>query len=295
MSALHRHRFQFQIALVLAGIISNPTLRADAVPTFRPFDQLLNISTRAHIGKGQDVLIGGFIVRGNDPKKVIVRAIGPSLSRFGVTDILLDPVLELRDSSGALIAGNDNWHDGAQAEIESTSLAPTSELESAIVQTLSPGAYTAIVRGKDDTTGTGLVEVYDLDQQADSILVNISARGIVNDDNPIIGGFIVGDGGLPFNMVIARAIGPALSNAGVENPLMNPRLELRGSNGELIESNDDWKEGNRHELIASKQLAPADENEAAVAVVLGPGAFTAIVRGQNGASGIALVEFYNVR
>ena len=218
------------------------------------------------------------------------------MSQAGINDALADPVLELRDSAGAIIASNDDWKDSQQAQIEAANLAPGDDRESAIVQQLAPGGYTAIVRGKNDATGVALVEVYDLDQNANSILANLSSRAWVeNDDNPMIGGVIIGGRGGPFNMVVVRAVGPSLSGAGIENPIDDPVLELHGSNGELIESNDNWQDGVREEFIATKGLAPLADNESALAAVLGPGGYTAIVRGRNNASGIALVEFYNLR
>ena len=142
---------------------------------------LLNISTRAVVGTGENVLVGGFIVTGTQPKKVIVRALGPSLPPFCGT--LPDPVLELHDSSGGLIASNDNWRTDQEADIIATGVPPTNDFESAIVVTLpaNNSAYTAVVRGADNGTGVevGVVEVYDLDRAADSKMVNISTRGVV--------------------------------------------------------------------------------------------------------------------
>lgn len=107
-------------------------------------------------------MIGGFIIGGDAPTKVIVRAIGPSLAAFGVTGVLGDPTMELHDSSGSLIFSNDNWRSDQEQEIIDTTIPPTDDKESAIVATLPPGAYTAIVRGANGTTGVALVEVYAL-------------------------------------------------------------------------------------------------------------------------------------
>jgi hypothetical protein len=131
-----------------------------------------NISTRSFAQTGDNVMIGGFIVQGTQPKRVIMRAIGPELSQFGVPTPLSDPTLELHDSTGALIASNDNWMttiiggiitSDQVRDILNSGHAPTDPRESAIIATLPPGNYTAIVRGVNETTGIGLVEVYDLD------------------------------------------------------------------------------------------------------------------------------------
>ena len=177
------------------------------------------------------MLIGGFIVTGTQPKEVVIRAIGPSLSGFGVSGVLANPTLELHDSTGAVISTNDDWGDSAnkQAIIDS-GLAPASNLESAILMTLNPGAYTAIVSGVNATSGVALVEVYDLDLTVDSKLANISARGLVQTgDNVMIGGLIV-LGTQPANTII-RAIGPSLPLAGT---LADPTLELHDGNGATI-------------------------------------------------------------
>jgi hypothetical protein len=195
-----------------------------------------------------------------------------------------------------LIASNDNWRDTQQGEIEASGLAPADDRESAIIQTLSPGTYTAILRGKDDAGGIGLIEGYDLDQTADSILANISTRGFVGTgENVMIGGLIVGgnaSGGI--NVVIVRAIGPSLGNAGIQNALPDPVLELRDSNGALIDSNDNWKD-RQEAVIESQSLAPGDDRESAMLEALPAGAYTATVSGKDGRTGIGLVEFFNVQ
>jgi hypothetical protein len=127
---------------------------------------LANISTRGKVETGDNVMIGGFVVGGADPTKVLVRAIGPSLAQSGVAQPLADPVLELRDSNGGLIATNDNWGSSQQAAIKATGLQPKDSHESAILKTLSPGSYTAIVKGQNNTTGVALVEVYNLSPSA---------------------------------------------------------------------------------------------------------------------------------
>ena len=190
------------------------------------------------------MLIGGFIINGTDPKMVILRAIGPSLADFGVAGALADPVLELRAADGSVIASNDNWISD-RAAIEATGLQPSKDLESAIIATIDPGAYTAIVNGKNGTTGIGLVEAYDLNAAAASELANISTRGFVQtQSNVMIGGFILGSEA----NVLIRAIGPTLSGFGVADALADPTLELHDAQGTLLSSNDNWKEPNQLEI-----------------------------------------------
>jgi uncharacterized membrane protein len=253
---------------------------------------LLNISTRMNVGTGDNVLIGGFIVVGTEPKKVLLRAIGPSLTAFGVLNALADPIIELH-KPGNIVVTNDNWMDTQEQEIMATGIAPTDPLESAILATLDPNAaYTAIVRGKNDGTGVGLVEVYDLDQAADSELANISTRGFVDiDENVMIGGFIVGSG--VNTTVVVRAIGPSLGAVGIANPLLNPTLELHDTDGTQIAFDDDWKETQQAEIEAAG-LAPTDDRESAIEAVLTPGLYTAIVRGKDNTTGVGLMEVYNL-
>jgi N-acetylneuraminic acid mutarotase len=268
-----------------------PTPSATPTPTPTPSASpaiLGNISTRLRVETDDNVLIGGFIVTGTQPKRIIVRAIGPSLSSF-FPDALADPVLELRDSSGALIRSNDNWRSDQGAEIIATGLPPGNDLESAIVATLpaNNSAYTAMMRGANNGTGIGLVEAYDLDRTVDSKLANISTRGFVQTgDNVLIGGLIV-LGQNPLRIIV-RAIGPSLNITG---KLADPVLELRDVNGALIRSNDNWRSDQEAEIIATG-IPPTNDLESAIIENLAPGNYTAIVRGVNGTTGIALVEVY---
>jgi hypothetical protein len=207
-------------------------------PTVGP--QALNLSARGLVSIGDNVLIGGFIVSGTEPKTMVLRALGPSLSGFGLSDVLSDPVLSVYNSSHTLIATNDNWQaDPNQFEIQANGLAPANLLESATVQTLAPGAYTVIVRGKDPTPGIGLVELCDLSPLSNSKLVNISTRGSVGaTDDVLISGFIVGD--VNNATVIVRALGPSLASFGVNGVLSDPTLTIYDSTGALIASNDNW-------------------------------------------------------
>ncbi len=258
--------------------------------------RLLNISTRMQVLTGDSVPIGGFIVTGLSPKRVIVRAIGPSLAGFGVGEALADPTLELHAPDGSILNSNDNWKDTQETEIEATGLMPTNDLESAIVRSLDPGAYTAVVRGKDGTTGIGLVEAYDLDQSVDSELANISTRGFVDaGDNVMIGGLILGPDdlgtGTVVSSVVVRAIGPSLGDLSVANPLRDPTLEIHDEEGTMIAFNDDWKDSQQEEIEAT-QLAPSDDRESAIMIPLFSAPYTVIVRGVGDTTGVALLEIY---
>jgi glucose/arabinose dehydrogenase len=257
--------------------------------------QPLNISTRSRVETGDDVLIGGFILGGNAAKQVLLRAIGPSLQQLNVPDALADPTLELRRADGSVITSNDNWKETQQNEIQATQLAPQNDLESAILISLQPGGYTAIVRGKNGTTGVGLVEAYDLEQPSDSRLANISTRASVQTGgNVLIGGFITGKN-IGAAKVIIRALGPSLTASGIANPLADPTLELHDSNGVLLLANDNWQDDPAQaSQITTAGLAPANNFESAIATSLLPGAYTVIVAGKNGGTGTALVEVYNL-
>lgn len=257
---------------------------------------LANISTRASVGVGDDALIGGFILGGDTPKRVVVRALGPSLADFGLTNFLADPTLELHDNSGVTIATNDNWQDAANSqEVIDANLAPTQPNESAILTTLPASSdgtgYTAIVRGANNGSGIGLVEVYDLDSGPGSSAINISTRSNVQtDDKVLIGGVIVGGEGA--QRVLVRATGPSLSGI-LPNPLPDPTLTLYDSDGAQIDFNDDWQANPDADAIVATTIAPNDPKEAAVLPTLAPGAYSAIVRGTGGVpTGTGLVEVY---
>ncbi|HKP04415.1 MAG TPA: hypothetical protein VJU77_13765 [Chthoniobacterales bacterium] len=259
--------------------------------------QALNISTRMRVETDNNVLIGGFIVAGTASKKVALRGIGPSLSQFGVPDPLADPVLDLRDSTGAMVQQNDNWQDDASqaAQLTTLGLALQNPNESGIVASVSPAAYTAILGGKNGGTGVGLVEIYDTQSGSGSRLANISTRGFVRTgSNVMIGGFILG--GANITHVVIRGIGPSLTQFGLDPVLADPTIELRDSNGSLLVSNDNWQDDavSASQLIALN-LAPTNAAESGIYAALWPGGFTAILGGKNGGTGIGLVEIYDVR
>ena len=259
----------------------------------------LNISTRARVLTGENILIGGFILTGADPKRVIVRALGPSLVGAGIPGPLQDPVLRLQTDNGLVLAENDDWRQTQQSEIEATGIPPTDARESAIVQTLPPGNYTASVSGKESTTGVALVEVYDLAAGANSRLANISTRSFVNVDTEVmIGGLIIGGGegvgGAGTARVVLRGIGPSLAQSGVTGALQDPELILYDANGAIIQTNQNWRDTQQAEL-QSLNLAPPDDREAALVARLRSGNYTAVVQGRNGTTGVALIEAYNVQ
>ncbi len=244
-----------------------------------------NLSSRANVQTGNDLVIGGFIISGNRNKRLIVRAIGPSLP---VPGKLADPALSLYDGAGKTIAANDNWQNAPnRQEIIDAALAPPNNSEAAILTTLSPGPYTAVVRGANNSTGVGLVEVYDLESAPDSELGNISTRALVQtDNNVLIGGFIA-TGADPRHLIV-RALGPSVP---VPGALANPNLAVYDAQGTLVAANDSWRNVQEAEIMAT-HLAPGNDLESAIILTLAPGAYTAVVSGSNATTGVALVEVY---
>jgi len=277
---------------------STPTPSATPTPTpgvTPPLaSQAINLSTRMRVQTGDNVGIGGFIISGSAPKHVLLRALGPSIT--GVSGVLADPVLELHGPGAFATITNDNWRDdpAQEAAILATGIAPANNLESAIDVTLNPGAYTAVVRGKNNTSGLGLIEVYDLSQAVLAKLANISTRAFVSTgDNIVIAGFVLGNHS-GNNRIVVRGIGPSLAALGVSNTLADPTLELRDSNGALLMANNDWQENAAQaaELTAAG-LAPTNPLESGIAATLPPGAYTALLAGLNNGAGIGLVEVYD--
>jgi hypothetical protein len=269
-----------------------------------------NISTRSFVQTGQHVMIGGFIIQGTGPKRVIIRAIGPELTQYGIPDAMANPRLELHNGTGALIATNDDWQTtilggiitGNQvSDIQNSGHPPTAASESAIIANLQPGNYTAVVNGVNNTTGVALVEVYDLSPGAGSSLGNISTRSFVQTGQHVmIGGFIVQGTGP--KRVIIRAIGPELTQFGIPDFMANPRLELHNGTGVLIAANDDWQTtilggiitGNQVSDIQNSGHPPTAASESAIIANLQPGNYTAVVNGVNNTTGVALVEVYDL-
>ena len=225
-----------------------------------------------------------------------MRGVGPSLTSSGLTDVIDDPTLQLFGSGGQF-AFNDNWRDLQEVEIEGTTIAPTDDREPAIVATLNPAAYTAVIAGKNGQTGIGLLEVYDLDMPADSRLANISTRGsVLTQDNVMIGGFILGGTNMQPARVVVRAIGPSLAQFGISNPLSNPTLELVNGDGLSVGFNDDWQDDAAQAAeLQALNIAPTAPAESAIFAILQPGLYTAIVAGQSDTTGVGLIEVYDVQ
>ncbi len=273
----------------------------DSGPAYRTVPDssvLQNISTRALITTGENVLIGGFIVQGSQPATVIVRGIGFSLSAFKITNALSDPTLTVYDKDHNVVASNDDWFTSADAStIASYHFDPSNSIESALYLTLNPGAYTAVVQGYSDAqtpaaTGVGLIEVYDL-HRTNSRAGNISSRGqVLTGNNIMIAGFIIG--GAQAKPLILRAIGPSLGASGITHPLADPTLDLLNSNGVVLQRNDNWGTSSNASKISGNHLAPTNPKESAIYANLNPGAYTAIVRGAQNTTGTAVVEVYDL-
>jgi hypothetical protein len=236
-------------------------------------------------------MIGGFIVNGSAYQTVAIVATGPSLAQFGITSPLANPTITLvRSSDQAVIATNDDWQASSNAaQIQSAGFAPPNSLESAILATLAPGAYTAIVAGANGGTGVGVVGVYEVDHP-DVPLINIATRGKVLTGNDVmIGGFVIQGSG-PMNVVV-RARGPSLAAAGVPGVLANPMLQLFSGQTQIA-VNDNWQDAANAAQLQASGFAPADPLESAILISLQPGAYTAIVTGAGGTTGVAIVEVF---
>ena len=265
--------------------------------TFPSTDARLgNISARAQVNTGNDVPITGFIVSGSGPKTVVMRGLGPSLNDNGqpIPGRLMDPRLELHDSNGQTLQVNDDYKNGPNAAaITRADLAPPNDKEAAILAQLPPGAYTAVLRGTNNTTGIGLAEVFDITPQSAAQLGNLSARSFTSDgDRVLIGGLILK--GSEEKRVLFRSLGPELANRGVENALENPTLEIYGADGVKINANDDWRDASNAAEIEQTGIAPTDDREAAILMPLRAGNYTFIARGSNGTEGVATVEAYRL-
>jgi cell division septation protein DedD len=266
-------------------------------PTPTPVAQALNLSTRMRVQTGENVGIGGFIITGTTPKHVLLRALGPSLTQSGVPNVLADPVMELHGPGAFVTITDDNWRDdpAQEALIIASGIPPINNLESAIDATLTSGSYTAIVSGKNNTSGIGLVEVYDLSHAVDSKLANISTRAFVGTgDSVVIAGFILG-GNSGADRVVLRGIGPSLPAAGVADALADPTLELRDGDGALLASNNDWQDDpTQAAALTAAGLAPTNNLESGIAATLSPGLYTALLAGLNHGIGVGLVEVYDL-
>jgi uncharacterized delta-60 repeat protein len=282
---------------VLAGGVFtsyDSSLRDNIVRLFDGSASFQNLSARAHVFTGEQILIVGFIIEGNESKMVLIRGLGPSLAPLGVPSPLGNPTLSLYDHTATLVATNDNWKDTQQAQIQATGLAPSNDFEAAILATLSPGTYAAFLQGKGATTGIGLAEIYDVDPSVNAQATNLSGRGFVGTGNDVlIGGIIVRSPTGNMQRVLVRALGPSLASGGVASPLANPMLSLRDANGNVIASNDNWQDSQQADIAATGK-APPSTKESAILALLPPGNYTAIVTGKNGTTGVGLIEFYSL-
>jgi hypothetical protein len=274
----------------------SPTPAATPTPSPNAASNAVNLSTRVRVQSGDNAGIGGFIITGAAPKHVLIRAIGPSLTGFGVPNALANPALELHGPAAFATMVNDNWKDTQGSAIQATGIAPSQDLESAIDATLDPGAYTAVVRGSNNTAGVALIEVYDLNPAVPAKLANISTRALVSSgDDIVIAGFILGNSPQAnADRIVVRGIGPSLTAFGVSAALANPTLELRDNNGALLMANNDWQDNPAQatELTAAG-LAPTNNLESGIAATLPPGSYTALLAGVNNGTGIGVVEVYD--
>ena len=293
LQAMHSERVnkKWYDNVVIATKYIGPMASASPAPSPTPTAQLQNISSRLLIQTGNNVGIAGFVVEGTDPKKLLIRGLGPTLAHFNVTGVMQNPTLELHDGSGSLIATNDNWKDTQQAQITATQLAPPEDAEAAILATLRPGTYTAIQTGAGGGTGAGLIEVYDVDPLAASRLINISTRGLVQGGNHVLIAGCSLAGGSGSNEIVIRALGPSLVPLGVNNALPDPVVTLYDSNANAITANDNWKDS-QQSAIENTGLQPPNDLDAAILATLPTGNYTAIVTDKNGSTGVGLVEVY---
>ena len=272
------------------GTGANQNFTLKVLTAILPATNITNISTRASVETGQGVAIAGFIITVTDPKQVVIRGLGPTLTNSKVTGVLADPTLRLFDGSGTPISSNNDWKNTQQAAIQATGLAPSFDVESAILITLQPGNYTAILSGNSGSTGVGLVELYDIVGGGLSVLANVSTRGVVGtNQNVLIAGFITNGS----SQVVVRGLGPTLTQYGVSGALADPVVTLVDQNGNVVRSNNNWKDTQQAAISATGKARPNDL-EAAIVATVAPGNYTAILSGNGGGMGIGLVEVYKL-
>ena len=288
-------KLNLRIVPISAALGAPSTAELTILESDVPPAKALNIATRLRVETGDNVMIAGFILTGNASKAVVLRGMGPVLGNFGISDFLADPVLDLRGPGGPILA-NNNWKDTQRAQIEGTPFEPGDDRESVIVATLAPDNYSAILTGNNNTTGVGVIEVFDNDSAADSQLGNISTRGLVQGNNSVmIGGFILG-GSTSNSRIAIRGIGPSLAQFGLNNVLTDPTLELHDGNGALLISNDNWESDTSSAgQLSANGLGLSDSKESGLFTSLPAGQFTAILAGKNGGTGIGLIEIYNLQ
>jgi hypothetical protein len=295
---------------------------------------LLNVSTRAFVGTGEQVLIAGFAVTGTSPKKMLLRAAGPALAAFGPgAGLLADPALELYTGPTQIFA-NDNWTAQANGATAADLAAaatqagafpfPANSADAALLVTLAPGLYTAVVRGAGGATGTALVEAYEVGAGAANRLINLSSRAFAdNTGRPLVGGFVISAAAGTTKRVLIRVLGPSLARYKIADAMDDPFMELRNAAGELLLKNDDWSTGTvagpasavndfspsvrfySEQKISATGLAPGNRREPCMLVELPPGNYTIFAtpfelrdpdpeRDQPAKPGVALVEVYEI-
>ena len=283
-----------------SATISFPT-PLTVTPVAAP-SRLTNVSARGFSGSGAQTLIIGLEVGGAGTESTLVRAVGPTLSQFGVAGLLADPQLDLFSSSDASVASNDNWGGTAAltaafAQVGAFSL-PAASLDSAVLTSLAPGSYTAQVTGADGGTGVVLLEAYDADTgpAPTSHFTNVSVRGFSGGEaNVLTVGFVIS--GTASETVLIRGIGPGLEQFSVDGTMAYPQLTVFDSNQGVMGSSGSW--GGTAALQAafyavSAFPVPTTSNDSALEVTLAPGNYTAQLSGANGSTGIALIEVYEM-
>jgi hypothetical protein len=267
----------------------------------------VNLSSRAQVGIDGDILITGFVINGSTSKRMLIRAVGPGLIKLGVDGVLANPFVTLMSSSQEQLAANDDW--GVSSNLQELTTAQSkvgafpldaNSKDAALLVTLQPGAYTALVSGVSRGTGVALAEVYEVDDSTTNRLINLSARAYVGTGSKILIGGIVVRGNAPKRFLL-RGVGPGLSRFGVVGLLADPKLSLMDRDGKAIAVNDDWyTNANAADIRAAMKSAGAfdiggNTKDSALLVDLQPGTYTAIVEGVGNTSGVALVEVYEVQ
>ncbi|HYP16092.1 MAG TPA: hypothetical protein VEQ65_02690, partial [Opitutus sp.] len=260
--------------------------------------RLVNLSTRAVVGAGSDVLIAGFVIRGPGPKDVLIRALGPNIAA-SVPGALTQLRLQLFDEKGRAVVGNERWASLLKADFTKVGagLLSDSSGDAALRVTLAPGNYTAQVNGVSSTKGVALVEVYEMD--GTSRLINLSTRARVETgDGIMISGLVIT--GTGSRRVLVRALGPNLADVGVTGTLSDPVISVINSSGAVVAGNDNWSDGSSIAMMSATSAAAGagplrpGSKDAAIITQLPSGAYTIHVKGNGSASGVALLEVYDI-
>jgi len=278
----HGRSHLFSATLICLGLLFSSLTFAES--------RLENLSARGFVGIDDEVLIGGFVITGSTQKTIVLRARGPALSDAGVSGALSNPTITLFSGQNP-IDTNDDWQDHPNQDQIPNNLKPANPLESVILISLDPGAYTVIVSGVNGEEGIGLIEIFEVGNNGDTRLLNLSARSqISSGDNILISGLIIT--GIENQRVLIRAKGPSLIDDGVTGALTNPRLTLL-SGLNVVDNNDDWQGHFRMNDIPPS-LKPSNDLDSAILIELAPGPYTAIVEGNDATGGIGIVEVFDL-